>query len=291
MAELTDEIRERRRGGLGGSDAPQVFDLGYGSTFSLWADKVWGSKDSTNQFQQRGHDLEPLIGEKAAQRHGITDLFPGGWVDHPTIPWMFSNLDYTAEDGATLIECKAMDWQWGRHEWGDDGDPEGVPASIEIQGRHQMECTGAERCIIAVMFVDQWDFRTYELKPDADITDMILAGERAFWHDHVVAQVPPPVTDGPSAWDALRQLCSTPDRGVDLDEHAALVEEFVTVRETRLAAATHEKDLKAKIARLMADAELGRIADQIAVTFKASGNNARSLSPTTPYRKQITNGN
>ena len=151
MGELTAEILQRRRQGIGGSDCPQVFSQGYGGRFALWADKVWGSPhEPSTPFQQRGHDLEEMIAHKAAAKLGISDIEPGGWVDHPEYEWMFSNIDWRKVGGEVLLECKATDLRYAPYDWGQDGDPEGAPLHIDLQARHQAHhrrlCPRDRRC-------------------------------------------------------------------------------------------------------------------------------------------------
>lgn len=293
MAELTPEIRERRRGGLGGSDAPVVFGVGgWGSPFSLWASKVWATPDDkTTPQQQRGHDLETMIAEKVARKHGIRDLYPGGWVDHPEHGFMFANLDYEDRE-VTIIECKATDYGWKGYEWGPDGDPDGLPARIDFQAHHQLTVTGAELCIVGVLFVDTWELRTYEIKPDPELAALIVNGERNFWESYVIPQVPPPVTDGPSAWDALRALSARPDSSVDLPtETNDLIGELLSTTATRLLNEKREKHLKAEIGRLLGDAEHGYIDGEKAVEFKNVAGGNRRLNIPSLYRRRFNHGN
>lgn len=286
MPELTAEIRERRRHGIGGSDAPVVFDQGFSSPFALWAEKVWGREDWTSPFMQRGHDLEPIVMDKVAARAGVA-LAEGWWVDHPTVDHMFANLDAVTPDERP-VELKVIEHRFKGHEWGDDGDPEGVPLNYEIQTRHQMECFDADEAIVGVLFVDLWEVRVYELKRDEQVAAMIVEGERRFWEDHVIPKVMPPVTDGPSAWDALRELCARPDASVDLPDDAAdLISEWLAVRAERLAATKHETELKAQLAAHLGDAEYGYLDGDPVVEFINRPGRNRSLKIPNPYQERF----
>lgn len=289
MAALTEADRERRRKGLGGSDAPAVFDIGYHTRFTLWADKVWGTRDRSTPQQERGHDLEEMIAVKAARKLGIADIWPGGWNDHPDHGWMFANLDW--ETDGVIIECKATDHQWKGWEWGPDGDPEGLPARIDYQVHHQLEVTGAELCIVAALFIDTWELRTYEIKPDRELAAVIVDAEHRFWHDHVLAEAPPAIKDGPNAWDTLRALCARPGSAVHLpDEAREIIPELLTVSAARLAHEKHEKALKAELGRLLGDGEIGLIDGDPAVTFKNAAGGSRRLIIPTPYQRSINHG-
>lgn len=289
MPELTPATLARRRNGLGGSDAPSVFGHGFNDPFTVWVDKLWGTPNRPTARMQRGHDLEPLIAEKAAVRLGLRDLQPAGWVDHPQHNWMFANLDYTAEGGGVIVECKAIEHRDKGHEWGADGDPDGCALHVELQAMHQIEVHAPELLVVAVMFVDTWELRTYPIKPDRDLQGRMVEGEHRFWVDHVVAQVPPPITDTVSAWDAIRSVDARPDSSTDLgDGTAELIGRYLDARQQRLDAEKHEMALKAELARLMVDHEHGFVDGELAVTFKqpSTGEGSRRLIIPTPYRKE-----
>lgn len=288
MGVLTEADLERRRGGLGGSDAPKVFNIGYGSKYALWAEKFYGRPlNKMTSFQQRGHDLEPLVAAKVAERHGLDELVEGGWRDHPEHGWLFANTDYETDGGATLVECKVSDWRWKGHDWGDDGDPNGLPLYIDVQVHHQLEVARAERAIVGVLFADTWDCRTYEIKPDRDIEARIVDAEHQFWHDNVLAGVAPELGDPMSTWEALRLLTEEPGTSTELPTSAvALVDEYLAVKADRLTAEKTEKRLRAELAAVMGDNETGFIDGEPVVFFRqqASGGGARRLTISNPYQ-------
>lgn len=287
---LTPEDLQRRRGGLGGSDAPRVFDVGFGSPMELWVDKVFGYDIKPTARMQRGHDLEPLIAEKAAAKLGLKNLQPGGWVDHPEHPWMFTNLDYTTHDGEIDVECKAIEFQHKGHEWGPDGDPDGCALYVQLQVMHQLETSRADMSVVAVLFVDTWELRTYEIKPDHDLQQRMVEGEHRFWHAHVVPQIPPPLTDAQSAWDALRSINHRPDSAVDLPpDTRELIARYVETRQRRLDISKDEQDLRAQLAWLLGEHEHGLIDGEVAVRFTSSAG-SRRLSIPSSYQKEHING-
>lgn len=298
---LTDEQRAKRRHGLGGSDAPAVFDVGFSCAFALWVDKLWGNTITPTARMQRGSDLEPLIAAKAAEKLGFRDvtlaseMTADGWVDHPDLDWMFANLDAICDGGEVIIECKAIEYRDKGHEWGHDGDPEGCSLPVNLQALHQLETTGAELVVVSVLFVDTWELRTFPIRPDRDIQGRMVDGEHRFWFDNVVAQVPPPIADTDTAWDAIRQIDEQPASKIVLPDTArTLIADYVTTRDQRLKITDREKKLRVEIARLMGDNTEGVLDDEIAVEFKqpSTGRGSRRLTIPTPYRKEnITDGN
>ena len=270
MPELTAADRERRRKGLGASDAAGIFGLGYSTPFSVWADKLWGHEVPTTPYMQRGHDLEPLVAAKFEQRHGFTSRV-GGHTPHPDVPWLFATTDYrTGRPDSGLIaplECKTDEAHWNPHKWGPDGDVDGVPDYIDLQVHQQIEVCRSSVAWIAVLLIDRWELRTYEIEPDPKVIDLLLEGAEAFWHDHVLARVPPPITDPAKDWNALKSVPLDVEREVELPADTAdLVVEWRRARQDRVAAEAIEAEAKAEIARLMGGAGKGLIDGEHAVT-------------------------
>jgi len=266
MAELTDEERAARRDGLGASDAAGIFGFGYRTPFGVWADKVWGAEVTVTPWMQRGHDLEPIIAAKYAAAADAGHFVPGMRTDHPEVEWLYATLDYRDINDGHPIETKAVD-RFAAPDWGPSLDPDGVPDHYELQLRQQVEVTGSDYGIVAALFVETWELRWYRIEADPNVTALLLDGSEAFWLNHVVARVPPPITNPDKDWEALKSIPLDVERTVDLPtESADLVLEWRRARGERKAAAKVEKECKAELARLMDGAGTGRIDGEAAVT-------------------------
>jgi putative phage-type endonuclease len=271
MAELTDEERAARRNGLGASDAAGIFQMGYRTPFGVWADKVWGHEERVTPMMQRGHDLEPIIARKVLERGIVDELRPGGMVGHTDLDWMFATLDFEASWVVETwpVECKVDESRWHPDKWGpDDSGPDGVPPHYLLQVQQQIEVLGSEAAIVAVLLADLWEVRTYTVPADPKVAELLIEGGDYFWHQHVEARVPPPITDPDRDWDALKSIPLDVEREVDLPDTAAgLVREWRTARDDRKAAEAVEKECKAELARLMDGAGRGLIGGGHAVTL------------------------
>ena len=265
MAELTAAEIEARRYGMGGSDAGPVFGMGYGTPFSVWASKIWGHRLTVTPQMQRGHDLESLVAAKWVDRTGI-GADPGGRVDHPELDWLYATLDYDLECGEPL-ECKVTEARFKGDEWGPDGDPTGLPGHYELQLRQQMECVGAETGHLAVLFVDTWELRAYQIEADPKVTGLLVDGLSVFWNEHVVERRPPPITDPAKDWEALKSIPLDVEREVDLPDVAGdLITEWRSARAEKKAAERVEKECKAELGRLLDGAGVGLVGGERAVT-------------------------
>lgn len=286
MAELTEAELDARRAGLGGSDMAGVFRLGFSTPFMVWASKVWGHRSDVTAMMQRGHDLEALIADKAAERRQLGHLEQAGRIDHPDIDWLFATLDYRAAPqflGAepAPLECKAIEHRFKGDEWGeDDSGAAGVPQHYQIQVQQQLAVTGAEAGLVAVLFVDTWELRTYEVPRDDSALDLMIRGGQHFWEHHVVGRVPPPVTDPDKDWDALKSVPLDAEQTIDLPPSAAeLVTTWRSARDDRKAAEKIEKECKTELAKLMGGAGQGLIDGEHAVTLNryAHGSSIRQV--------------
>lgn len=274
---LTPADREARRSGLGGSDCPSVFGVGYHSRYALYYDKVHGLVDRSNPFQERGHDLEELVARKAAAELGVTEIVRGGRVDHPEHDWMFANLDFEIPSLDAILECKVTDFRFKGDNWRD-----GPPVDIHLQACHQLIVTGKPVCYVAVLFVDTWKLDdVHEVTLDDDLAEQIVDAEQRFWFDHVIARRPPEMLDPLAAWETQRLLESFGGPKVELSsDQMKIVEQWQQVRAERLEYETAEKHLKGQVAAMVGDATEAVHGGRTVLTFDqpSTGRGSRRLN-------------
>jgi len=187
---ITREQLERRRHGLGGSDAPVVVGLSKWRTpFQLWQEKR-GLVDSSvdeNEAMRWGNILEPVIRQRYADETGCVVTVPDT-LTHPTHPYMLAHVDGMTDSGRVLEIKTARDARG----WGESGTDEIPPAYI-IQVQHCLAVTGAEIADVAALLSGQ-DFRIYYVPRNQDLIDMLIEQEAAFWEMVQSETPPPPVT-------------------------------------------------------------------------------------------------
>jgi putative phage-type endonuclease len=179
---------ERRRAGIGGSDVAALLGLSRWRTpLDVFLDKT-GQAEPTpdNEPMLWGRLLEPLVIAEFSRRNGITVDGLTGVLEHPEHPWMLASLDGWAPDLRAVVEAKTARTADG---WGEPGSDE-IPAYYQTQVAHYMAVTGAQMAFIPVL-IGASDFRTYQVERDEDFIADLVEAERAFWHDHVLANVPP----------------------------------------------------------------------------------------------------
>ena len=265
---------ETRRSGIGGSDAAAVLGLSpWSSPLSLWLDKVHGGDDARRSEAMRwGTVLEDAIAREMAREHGIRLGPCPGILAHPDRRHQLATIDRYGVDRdrrpTSVVEVKTADG-FAAADWDEDGP---APDHVVIQVQHQLDVTGLDVGYVAALVGGNRP-RWWEVPRDDElITDLRMA-EDAFWHDHVLAGVPPEPIGHDADGDALAELYpGDPDRQVILDGPTRSDVESLRmlkahIAEAKSAAELHEQRIKA----YLGDATEGLLPDgSTAITWRPS---------------------
>jgi putative phage-type endonuclease len=200
---------EARRSVIGSSDAAAIWgDVNaFGSPRSVYEDKVNGIRpDIDPDFAEWGHQVEPSIANFYAWKTGYKLVDPGAATIYRSTrwPWMGASLDRVillpaAERGA--LECKSR-CGGGARAWREEG--EAAPLDVILQLTHIFAVTGWRRGVIGVAlggappsFID--------VERDDELVEIHVEKCRAFWHEHILAGVPPAVDGHEATTEALRR--------------------------------------------------------------------------------------
>ncbi len=191
---ITAEQRQRRRQGIGASDAAAIVlgDDGFRTSLDVYAEKVFDLPDESDDQRAAGNILEPAIRELAARKLGVPIVPSPSTLVHPTRPWMIAHLDGEAGDGG-VFEAKALDWRKAKLL-----GPEGTDACLRphlVQVQHQLEVTGKPWGHVGYL-VGPYDLRLYLVVRDEELGGMIAEAVTRFWHENVLARVPPEAESG-----------------------------------------------------------------------------------------------
>ncbi len=212
-----EEWLEYRRQGIGGSDAAAVLGISpFLTCRDLYYDKLklLPPTDDENWAAKRiGKLLEPAVSEIFAYRTGLKVYRKPFMYRHPQYPWMLADLDYAVEerDGSfSILECKSTNYNARSNWW--YNKQEIVPAYYETQGRHYLAVMNCKRVYFCCLYgntEDEAEIRV--LDRDMSYEEELIALEEIFWHDHVLAKVPPPYTEnGDMVLESLRRLMGPP---------------------------------------------------------------------------------
>lgn len=191
---ITAEQRQRRRQGIGASDSAAIIlgDDGFRTVLDVYAEKVFELPDETNDQREAGNILEPAIRELAARKLGVPIRPSPQTFVHPTRPWMLAHLDGEVADGG-VFEAKALDWRKAKL-LGAEGTDQCLRQHL-VQVQHQLEVTGKPWGHVGYL-VGPYDLRLYLVVRDEELGGMIAETVGRFWHENVLARIPPEVESG-----------------------------------------------------------------------------------------------
>jgi putative phage-type endonuclease len=194
VSTLTPAQQADRAKGLGGSDCAAALGMSrWKSALQLYLEKLGEIEVEDldeNERVEWGVRLEPVVRQKYSDVTGRTVVLPTETVFHPALPWMFCHPDGFSNDGR-IYSGKVAERMEG---WGEPGSAD-VPQEYFLQSQHEMIVLSAvlgrpiEVVDYGVLFAGN-KFRQYVVEADAEIQDMIVDGESAFF-DTLAKRVAP----------------------------------------------------------------------------------------------------
>lgn len=198
------EWLERRREGIGGSDAATVLGLNnYATPYTLWLDKTGRTLPddlSDNEKVYWGNVLEPVVASEFAKRHPEYDVSEANYImQSKGHPFMLASVDRVLherniightgfvdknEPPVAVLEIKTCGDR-RRSDWDD-----GVPPYYLAQVNHYLAVTGFPRAYVAVLIGGQ-EYREYIVERDEEDINYLIAKERDFWQMVEDDQMPP----------------------------------------------------------------------------------------------------
>jgi predicted phage-related endonuclease len=137
-----------------------------------------------------GKRLEAVVAKAWAEKTGHKIKSDARVRRHPKHRWMIAHVDRWLTDEDAIYEGKTTN-RWASSEWGEE-DTDQIPDDYRLQVAHYLAVTDKPRCYIAVL-VGGSHFRRYVVDRDMELENALIEAEGAFWHDHVLAQFPPPI--------------------------------------------------------------------------------------------------
>lgn len=183
----TTEFHTLRAKGIGGSEIGSILGLNpYETPFSVWEKKTGRVPPfEGNKFTKAGNYLEAVVAKWFGDETGFDIIDNPDRVQYEQKPWCIGNPDrlYLRTDGKKcVLECKTTQ---------KSVDPNDVPPIWIFQAVWYMGCIGLKHGAIAWLERGV-DFKWIEIEFDEDIFEEITDQAGVFWHDHVLADVPPP---------------------------------------------------------------------------------------------------
>jgi putative phage-type endonuclease len=188
------EFLTERKTGIGGSDAAVILGLSpYKSPLELAEEKLGLTPPfAGNRFTEAGNRLEDVIAQWYADERGCKVARANQTFRLKEHDFIMAHIDRRVLNERKLLECKSAD-KWTLHNWGEPGTDE-VPDAYFIQVQHYLLFPNWDTADLAALIGGN-DLRIYPIIPDAELQDMILEAEIAFWNILERGDLPDPIRE------------------------------------------------------------------------------------------------
>lgn len=271
-----------RATGVGGSDVAAILGMDrYRGPLHVWQAKCGNVREDRDvrleRAARRGHRLEGLTAEFFAEDSGCTVVETPGTLQHTERTHWLANLDRVAfrpddDDWAdpAVLECKSRTWRAARVEgWSGDEAPDGP----SLQAHWYMTVTGYRFAYVAGLIDD--DLTYFRMERDDELCGLLADAVDRFWHDHVLAGIPPRPDGSEATTELLARLWDAREEAtveVDPVETMLLKQRRRELKE-RIAELGDDLTEVENLLRAMAeDAEVATIGGRTAFTWRQNGN-------------------
>lgn len=201
-----DEWLEKRKCGIGGSDAASVLGLSpYKSSMSVYMDKIaqnyYADKEDINEEvnyrMELGNKLENFVASEFTLKTGKKVRNINGILKNDKYTFAIANIDRAVIGEKAFLECKVTN-TYSKKVWQKE-----VPIHYQIQCHHYMAVTGATHCYVAVLIGNE-EFVIHRLNRDEELINQIMDLEKMFWEKCVIGgELPAP--DGSNDYGEVLQ--------------------------------------------------------------------------------------
>lgn len=191
------EWLERRRCGIGGSDAASIVNMSpFKSMASVYIEKFPYSNDypkNSSSIDEKvsfrmelGNKLEQFVAKEFMDRTGKKVRSVNGILRNDKYPFAIANIDKYVFGEKGILECKVTN-SYAKKEW-----EKQVPIHYQIQCVHYMAVTGATHCYVAALIGNE-EFVIHKLQRDEELIEYIMGEEEKFWNEYILGdKVPMP---------------------------------------------------------------------------------------------------
>lgn len=259
------EWLQLRKSGIGGSDASAILGFNrYKSAFQLYIEKTseW-VEESDSEAAYWGNVLEDVVAREFAKRTGKKIRKINRMLRHPKHYFMTANLDRDVVGEKAFLECKTAS-EYLKDSW----NGEDVPAAYLCQLQHYLAVTGYEKAYIAVLIGGN-KFVWKEVARDDEFIELMIQHEKAFWENHVLANVPPAIDGSSSASELLAKMYPQDDgSAIMLDEQSnTLIEAIESLKAEEKQLELQRKEYENQLKMMLGESAEGH-SDRFKVTYK-----------------------
>lgn len=265
-----------RRDSVGASEVAAVLGANpYASALSVYTAKVEGAIEPENSKMRAGKVLERGILELWAAETGA-ELQPLPPFARWALPDSFLSCtpDALAMRDGRLVLVQAKNVGRNNRAW-DDGPPVYYQVQTAMEAAILRENGVAVEAAYLAPFFGGDDVQDLEIQPAAELEMLVRVKVKAFWQEHVIPKVPPPLDKYASSED-VRRVWRRATEGKTVEVPA---EVLLKARDARDARLIHEKAEDAAFAPLydiMKDAEVATVNGVPVFTWKNQAANIKA---------------
>ena len=251
-----DEWLQKRRQGIGGSDASAILGLNPWKTqMDLWLEKTGEfTEDEENEKMYWGRILEDIVAQEFSIRTGLKVRRKNAILQHKQHPFMLANVDRLVIGQKAGVECKnigirsADRWEMG------------VPEYYQAQVQHYMAVTGYPVWYVAVLIGGQ-EFRYYKLTRDEQFIHELIQAETEFWK-LVETRTPPSLDGSKASTELVKRMYPEAEQGNEIDlpfEAFELIQQYEQACEEEKQIQLKKDEAANKLKNMLGAAEKGTI--------------------------------
>ena len=198
---LTEQQRQERKKGIGGSDVAAIMGASkYKTAIDIYMEKTTDYEPQFTPEQKFnmdvGNAMEPVIVGEFIRRTGLPVAFVSGAYLHKEFPYLFANLDgVVTEDEFNLNPLAVLEAKTARtktEEWG-EGGTNIIPIEYLYQVAHYCMVSCLEKAYVSVWFKQSNEIVDYIYHRDLKLESLMLERLCDFWENHVQKGIMPPV--------------------------------------------------------------------------------------------------
>ena len=219
-----EEWLKIRKKGIGGSDIAAIAGLNHWkSPLALYWDKVGEQyQQEDNIAMELGRELEPFLRKKfekwMLKNEGfeVEVMEEKNVLRHPEHEWMIANIDGKFEHpkhGLCLLELKTASERMFS-EWEDNQ----LPDSYYCQIQWYLAVTGLKTAYIGYLIGNR-KFDVKEVIRNDDVIGLLIEKASDFWHNNILAKVPPAPVGFNSDTDILKKLYPEEEKEKAIELH------------------------------------------------------------------------
>lgn len=245
----TEQWRELRRQGIGGSDAASIVGQNpYRSKFTTYYDKFGQlSVQEESEATRLGRDLEEYVAKRFTEKTGKKVKNCNYILRSKEYPFMIANVDRVVVGENAAVECKVTR-NYDRYDYA-GGE---YNASYDTQCLHYIGAAHFDRVYLVILElgVGLWIFVIERDKRQEDVRALILL-EKKFWEENIKEKIPPMPTgiENDSEFIATAYQANEELPTVDLTPLDKQLQEIITLKaqKTALEAEITERENLVKV--------------------------------------------